>query len=258
VNNSARQNMADIRAAFDDLIWFQYGAGSKSPAPVYAGATQFTQASASDLSAIYHIGRRVKAVGTATGMIYGSISATAYAGSSQTVTVTWDSGSLSNESITIYLSQIPVTGSPVGVGAKASNRYTNFTGFALTGSVSFAQMGLGSSWVLTPNSTGRVRITVVGTLGNFSDNGGAQVIGSYGTGVAPANGGSISGHLRFTTTAVTALSYTSGANIETPYCYIAEASGLTLGTQYWFDLQVQSQNTGTGFATVASVIIEEF
>ena len=36
VNNSARQNMADLRAAFDDLIWFQYGIGSKAVAHVYA------------------------------------------------------------------------------------------------------------------------------------------------------------------------------------------------------------------------------
>ena len=29
VNNSARQNMADLRAAFNDLIWFQYGVGDE-------------------------------------------------------------------------------------------------------------------------------------------------------------------------------------------------------------------------------------
>jgi len=114
VNDSARQNMADTRAAFDDLIWFQYGAGSKAPAPLYNSATSCKQASASDLSAVYHAGRRVKAVGSSTGTIYGSISSTSYAGGDQTVNVTWDSGSLANESLTVWLSQAPVTGSPVG------------------------------------------------------------------------------------------------------------------------------------------------
>jgi hypothetical protein len=114
VNDSARQNMADIRAAFDDLIWFQYGAGSKAPAPVYNSATSFKQASGSDLSAVYHAGRRVKAVGSTTGTIYGAISSTSYGSGNQTVNVTWDSGNLANESLTIYLSQAAATGSPVG------------------------------------------------------------------------------------------------------------------------------------------------
>ncbi|HWC63818.1 MAG TPA: hypothetical protein VG501_09365 [Rhizomicrobium sp.] len=114
VNDSARQNMADIRAAFDDLIWFQYGSGSQAPAPVYNSATSFKQASAADLSQVYHAGRRVKAVGSLTGTIYGAISSTSYGGGNQTVTVAWDSGSLANESLTVYLSQAAVTGSPVG------------------------------------------------------------------------------------------------------------------------------------------------
>src|SRR6201999_1161122 len=79
INNSARQNMADMRAAFNDLAWFQYGAGAKLPAPAYGSATSFTQATASDLSAVYHVGRRVKAVGVSTGTIYGGIRATSFA-----------------------------------------------------------------------------------------------------------------------------------------------------------------------------------
>ncbi len=254
VNNSARQNMADIRAAFDDLIWFQYGIGSKAVTHAYASATSTTITGA-DVTAVYHAGRRIKATGSSTGTIYGKIVSSSYSGSTTTINYRWDSGALSSEPLTIYLSQVPVTGNPAGLHVE--NRYTNFTGFAPTGSSSFAQMGLGSSWILTPNSTGRVRITVIGTMGNLTASGGAQVIGSYGTGTAPANGASISGIARFTTTAITAFSYTTSANIEAPYCYIAEVSGLTLGTQYWFDLQVQNQNFGTGFANVASVIIEE-
>src|ERR1700761_8197416 len=68
VNNSARQNMADIRAAFDDLIWFQYGIGSKSVSHTNAGGIS-TSIAGADVTAVYHVGRRVRAVGSSTGTI---------------------------------------------------------------------------------------------------------------------------------------------------------------------------------------------
>lgn len=117
VNNTARQWMADQRASFNDLIWFQYGtgdqgAGNLAVPAVYASGTSFTIAGA-DVTLAYHVGRRVRAVGSGTGTIYGSISITSYAPTTTTVTVVWDSGSLSNETLVISLSQIPVTGRPV-------------------------------------------------------------------------------------------------------------------------------------------------
>jgi hypothetical protein len=110
VNNSARQNMADLRSFANDLAWFKYGKGDQDYSPVYVGATQFKIAGA-DVSAVYHVGRRVRAVGSSTGTIYGYISVVAFS-TDTTVTVVWDSGSLSNETLTISLSQIPVTGNP--------------------------------------------------------------------------------------------------------------------------------------------------
>lgn len=115
VNNSARAIMTDIRNMANDLIWFQYGKGDGVYAPVYASGTTFTIAGA-DLTVPYHIGRRVKAVGSTTTTIYGTISNVAFS-TNTTVTVVWDSGSLANETLTIYLSQVPVTGSPVPQGA---------------------------------------------------------------------------------------------------------------------------------------------
>ena len=111
VNNSARQNMADLRAAFNDLIWFQYGVGDRAVAPAYASGTSFTLAGF-DATPVWHAGRRVKAVGSSTGTIFGTIASAAYASSTTTVTVNWDSGALANESLTLYLSQIPVLGNP--------------------------------------------------------------------------------------------------------------------------------------------------
>lgn len=121
VNNTSRQMLADLRSYVNDLVWFQYGTGDQGagniavPA-VYASATSFTITGA-DVTVPYHVGRRVRAVGSATGTIYGTISATSYNGGNTTTTVTvrWDSGSLSNETLVISLSQIPVTGTPAPV-----------------------------------------------------------------------------------------------------------------------------------------------
>jgi hypothetical protein len=111
VNNSARANMADTRSAFNDLIWFKYGKGDQAYSPVYASGTSFTVAGA-DVTTTYHAGRRIKAVGSGTGTIYGTISSSSFS-TDTTVNVAWDSGSLSNESLTIYISQIPLTGHPL-------------------------------------------------------------------------------------------------------------------------------------------------
>lgn len=110
--------LADTRAAFNDLAWFQYstgdqGAGNIAVPAIYASSTSFTIAGA-DVTAAYHVGRRLRAVGVSTGTIYGRISVTSYAPTTTTVTAVWDSGSLSNETLVISLSQIPVTGNPVG------------------------------------------------------------------------------------------------------------------------------------------------
>lgn len=140
VNNSARQNMADMRAQWNDAAWFQYGTGSKTTViPVYVSGTSFKVAGI-DVTAYWHVGRRVKAVGTGTGTIYGTISASAFS-TDTTLTVVWDSGSLSNEALTIYASIIPVTGSPVpqltvveGTGSAVAigGSFTNVALVALT------------------------------------------------------------------------------------------------------------------------------
>lgn len=143
VNNSARQNMTDLRNAFNDLVWFRYGKGDLDYSPVYVSGTSYKIAGI-DVTAKYEVGRRTKAVGSGTGTIYGTITATAFS-TDTTVTVVWDSGSLSNETLVVYLSQIPVTGTPVGVNtirkpaflAHLASTVNNATGNANLASVTF-------------------------------------------------------------------------------------------------------------------------
>lgn len=100
VNDAAREVMAAVRRFCDDDGWFYRGHTC-----TYISGTSFSIPT--NLTTIYHIGRRVRAVGAATGTIYGTISNSAYT-SVTTITVAWDSGSLSNEAITVSLGFLSV------------------------------------------------------------------------------------------------------------------------------------------------------
>jgi len=107
INNAFRGLTADIREWYNDSQWVIYGDGDSTFTIAYASSTSFT-VSGVDVTSFYHVGRRVKAIGSSTGTIYGTISATTFS-TNTTVTVTWDSGSLSNETITIYLGALSKT-----------------------------------------------------------------------------------------------------------------------------------------------------
>lgn len=125
VNNSARQNMADMRTQWNDASWFLYGNGSKTVAHTYASSTSTTIAT--DVTGYYHAGRRIKAVGSGTGTIYGKVASSSYGAPNTTITYTWDSGSLSNEALTIYASTAPLTGKPLALGCNGDYAEGTFT-----------------------------------------------------------------------------------------------------------------------------------
>jgi hypothetical protein len=107
INNAFRGLTADIREWFNDSQWVIYGDGDSAFTVSYASSTSFTITGA-DVTSFYHVGRRVKAIATTPGTIFGTISATTFS-TNTTVTVTWDSGSLSNESVTIYVAALSKT-----------------------------------------------------------------------------------------------------------------------------------------------------
>ena len=98
INNALRDIMADVRQWYNTAEWIEYGDGAGTYTPAYASSTSFTIAGV-NVTSVYHVGRRVKVVASTPGTIYGSITAVAFS-TNTTVTVAWDSGSLSNESIT--------------------------------------------------------------------------------------------------------------------------------------------------------------
>lgn len=113
INNAIRQLMADSRSQWNDANWFEYGDGAGSFTITYGSGTTFT-VDGVDVTSIYHVGRRLRAVGSSTGTIYGTITNSAYV-IDTTVTVVWDSGSLSNESLTVSLSILGSTNTGIPV-----------------------------------------------------------------------------------------------------------------------------------------------
>lgn len=92
VNNAARQMMADIRAGFEELPWFDFG-------DVPTRVDNDTITVPTDLTARYVAGRRIKLVGATTG--YATISTSSYSAPSTTLDVMMDSGNVPTSLVTI-------------------------------------------------------------------------------------------------------------------------------------------------------------
>ena len=111
INNALRAITADIREYYNDAQYVIYGDGDAAFTITYASATSFTIAG-TDVTSFYHAGRRIKAVGSSTGTIFGTISSSSFS-TDTTVNVTFDSGSLQNESLTIFVGILSKTGDSI-------------------------------------------------------------------------------------------------------------------------------------------------
>lgn len=123
-NDAARQVMADVRGHYDEIEWRDLG-----HTHVYASGTSTTIAG-TDYTATYTASRRIRAVGSTTGTIYGTISSSSFS-TNTTVNFTWDSGSLQNETLAISVGPA-VTNTPIHVDgvedAASLSGTSNFTG----------------------------------------------------------------------------------------------------------------------------------
>jgi hypothetical protein len=112
LNNALRALMKNTRDWFNDAQWIEYGDGDGTYTAAYASATSFT-INGSDVTSIYHAGRRIKLIASTPGTIFGTISSSSFS-SNTTVNVTWDSGSLSSEAITnVYIGALSQTNNSI-------------------------------------------------------------------------------------------------------------------------------------------------
>ena len=88
VNDGMRQVQADIRSWYQDAEWINLG-----DTPIYVSATSFVVAG--DQTAVYHVGRRLRASGTTPFTVHGTITGVSFS-SDTTVTASWDAGGLDN------------------------------------------------------------------------------------------------------------------------------------------------------------------
>jgi hypothetical protein len=108
INNALRAIPADIREWYNDAQWIEYGDGNGAYTSAYVSGTSFT-INGVDVTGVYHANRRIKLTASTPGTIYGTISSSSFS-TNTTVVVSWDSGSLSNESIdNVYVAALSAT-----------------------------------------------------------------------------------------------------------------------------------------------------
>lgn len=124
----------------------------------------------------------------------------------------------------------------------------------------YAMQGLAGS--ITPATTGRILITISGTIvaptGTTVDNGIAYQI-SYGTGSAPANAASLTGtQIGAAQQFTLATAATAAADVSVPFSISYPVTGLTVSTAYWIDLAAKSITTVSqmGLSNVNVVAVE--
>jgi hypothetical protein len=126
---------------------------------------------------------------------------------------------------------------------------------AVTASAVPVMAGLGE--LITPLTTGRVRVVITGQISNDTGTDGADVLMSYddvAVNPTPANGDAAIGNV-----AGNAASFISPvANDPGSFAIVAVIAGLTVTHQYWFDLQFDAITGGNAAITDISVYIEEF
>jgi len=107
VNDSVRELQARLRLMVNELPgWAEVkslGQAANEAGFVYVSGTSIQDSSSVDLTGTYSVGRRIRATGTSTGDIQGTITASTFSSPNNTLTISWDTGSLVNETLVIYL-----------------------------------------------------------------------------------------------------------------------------------------------------------
>lgn len=142
---------------------------------------------------------------------------------------------------------------PISPGAfVATNKGTSASPTGTT-SATFVMMGLGSAWALTPKTYGNVRITIDGMVAQSTTADGVGLKLAYGTGTAPINGAALTCTVVGSTLTWTALT----GMLTVPFAKDFVISGLTPGTAYWFDLQMEAITGGTASVTAVEFTAQE-
>jgi len=103
LNNAIRNLMANTREFYNDSQWVEYGDGDGAYTSAWVSTTQFTIASSVNITAIYHVGRRLKILKADGNYVFGTITASSNNGTLQSITGVFDSGNLGASSNTLRI-----------------------------------------------------------------------------------------------------------------------------------------------------------
>ena len=122
LNNAIRALMKNTREWFNDSQWVEYGDGDSAYVPAWVSTTQFTIASSVDITAIYHVNRRLKVLKGDGTYVYGTITASSNNGTLQAITASFDSGNIgaSTNTLRIFIAALSSTNNSIPVGAIGS------------------------------------------------------------------------------------------------------------------------------------------
>lgn len=135
------------------------------------------------------------------------------------------------------------------------------TASAITSTAAFVMSGFGADSgggganpaVFTPRFSGKLRITVTGTVRNNTALSGGIVRIQTGTGAAPALNAANTGNTR----GMQIQTISATANAVVPFTKSVVISGFTLGTQVWVDIGVKVITSGNFFVQEPEFLIEE-
>jgi len=127
LNNAIRALMKNTREWFNDSEWVEYGDGDGAYTPAWVSTTQFTIASSVDITAIYHVNRRLKVLKADGNYVYGTITASSNNGSLQAITATFDSGNLggTTNTLRIFIAILSATNNSIPLGVIGSGNFAD-------------------------------------------------------------------------------------------------------------------------------------
>lgn len=253
INDAIRQGMADTRSFYESGGWIDLGYTHN-----YASSTSVT-VSSQDVTTKYPAGRRIRAVGSSTGTIYGKVASSSFS-TNTTINFTWDSGSLSNETLTISVGFLNVTGKPIDSSAIGGSlgtvtqiiASTGLTGGTITGSGTIAvDVGLSSSKIVQLDATGLPALNASQLTALNASNLASGTVGTARLGSGTANSSS---YLRGDQTwaAISGGGYVY-VNSAAPSGTAVTFTGLQSGYDYILTLDDVS-STGTGGA--ANILVQ--
>ena len=114
LNNALRALMKNTRDWYNDSQWVQYGDGDG--AATVANVDIKNVIETVDVRTIYEAPISFKVIAATPGTIYGTITAVTFS-TNTTVTVVFDSGSLSSETIDVYIGALTTSSIPKGIDA---------------------------------------------------------------------------------------------------------------------------------------------